>query len=69
MVILFYLGVFHQFLEVVEGEGLGPVALGLVGVGVDLYKEAVGTSGHRCEGDGRHQVPFSSAVAGVSNDW
>jgi len=58
----------HEALEVWEVEGLGAVAEGVGGVGVDFDHEAVGTDGDGGTGEGRDGPVVAGGVGGVHDD-
>ena len=58
----------HEGVELLGGEGLLAVALGVGGVVVHLDDQAVGTGGHGGQGQGLHHPVHAGGVGGVDDD-
>src|SRR5581483_8856623 len=58
----------HGLAEIVEGQRLRTVGQGMIGTGVHLDDQAIGTTRHGRLGHRLDQMPFAGAVAGIGDD-
>ena len=53
----------QQRLDLIQGQHVGPIAEGMVWIGMDFEKQAIDAYGHRGPGQGGYELPLAAAAA------